>query len=72
MALRHGQTDLLLVLEFRRAAATYIASAFLLDHSAILRNPNVSIIEAYYIKTTERDAVAAMEKCAAEMAVHEL
>jgi integrase len=38
---------------------------------AILRHSNVSVTEAYYIKTTERDAVAAMEKFAAEIAAHE-
>jgi len=38
---------------------------------AILRHSNVSVTESYYIKTTESDAVAAMEKFAAEMASHE-
>jgi hypothetical protein len=38
---------------------------------AILRHSNVSVTESYYIKTTESDAVAAMEKFAAEISAHE-
>ena len=38
---------------------------------AILRHSNVSVTEAYYIKMTERDAVAAMERFAAEITAHE-
>src|SRR5437660_8502788 len=38
---------------------------------AILRHSNVSVTENYYIKTTESDAVAAMEKFAAEISAHE-
>jgi hypothetical protein len=37
---------------------------------AILRHSNVPVTEEYYIKTTEQDAVAAMQKFAAKIAAH--